>query len=324
MYIETELTLQGNQKAIATPPPRKRHKFEAKVLGRSSFPDTSFAQLTPAQLFEIDCEEDEHEPQTSTPKSRAPAFAKQIDVSNIEQPAARGQQLIDCTTLQQKIDSAVRAALEPVQAQLAEQSKQLGVNELTFTQLRQELTLTQQELSRTQDELARAQQSILHNKFKIQSVEGKQIDQAQKAATPRHQTQVLTSLDVEKMHEFDSSEPSYQLEHSFLSHVKKHAKSRRIFIANVARKMFSTEERARDCNVAGVKNRALLSPTKTRFQKICTYTATHYATEYDSSLATEVRQIIDETNRKFRDDLKKKKSQKLVDDSIIVPQINND
>ena len=93
---------------------------------------------------------------------------------------------------------------------------------------------------------------------------------------------------------------------------------------NLVKKAFSTEERARDCNIAGLKYRALLFPTKTRFQKICTYTATHYATEYDSSLATEVRQIIDETNRKFRDDLKKKKSQKLVDDSIIVPQINND
>ena len=84
------------------------------------------------------------------------------------------------------------------------------------------------------------------------------------------------------------------------------------------------KERARECNVSGKNNRAILSPTKNRFHQICSYTAEQYGTQINEKLATEVRQTIDDTNRKFRSDLRRKKHKTRVAAGQIVSVQNSD
>ena len=71
--------------------------------------------------------------------------------------------------------------------------------------------------------------------------------------------------------------------------------------------MYSIDERAKNVNVAGKQNREMLSPTKIRFKQIGTYTSKMYGCTCDEVLYRDIRVIIDETNRKFRDDLRMRK-----------------
>ena len=67
------------------------------------------------------------------------------------------------------------------------------------------------------------------------------------------------------------------------------------------------DERIRDTNVAGSRNRPPLSPTKTRFRRICNFVSQQYNCPMDAALQSEVRKVIDTTNRRFREDLKLRK-----------------
>ena len=118
---------------------------------------------------------------------------------------------------------------------------------------------------------------------------------------------VLTPQDIKSTHDYDSEHANLNLPHDVVTHMKDFSKSKRIFVANLTRKMFSMEERARDVNVAGSRNRPPLSPLKTRYRRICNYVAQQYNCAMDSSLQTEVRKVIDDTNRRYRDDLKLRK-----------------
>ena len=119
--------------------------------------------------------------------------------------------------------------------------------------------------------------------------------------------EILTPLDVKRVHEYDTEEPRYNFSDETLIKIKRYSRTRRVFAANAARHMFSVQERARDANISGTKNREMLSPQKSRFDRICTYTAKMYDVEVNSQLASEIRVSVDEANRKFREDLKGEK-----------------
>ena len=59
-------------------------------------------------------------------------------------------------------------------------------------------------------------------------------------------------------------------------------------------------ERVRVSNVNWTHDMPQLSPTKERFDKICLYTSQHYSSENNAKHKSEVRRIVNDTNRKFR------------------------
>ena len=118
----------------------------------------------------------------------------------------------------------------------------------------------------------------------------------------------LTPMDIERVHEHDSLTGAHSLAQEEIARTRNSSKSKRMFVANLTRKMFSMEERIRDCNVAGIRNRPPLSPTKTRFERICVYTSQQFGCAMDVALRAEVRKTVDDTNRRYREDLKVRKS----------------
>ena len=130
----------------------------------------------------------------------------------------------------------------------------------------------------------------------------------------------LTSLDCVKLNQHDSHIPCHFLDPDTLENLKLLSKSKRHFISNLCRKMFAMEERIRDCNVAGLKSRAPMSPDKSRYHTIVRYTAQLYQVDKSYQLGVEVRAVIDDTNRKYREEIKRRKSLKIVQESTIALQ----
>ena len=113
--------------------------------------------------------------------------------------------------------------------------------------------------------------------------------------------------DVVIIHDGDTNVPTYHLAEDQLREVKLASQTRRRFIAQLSRMMYSIHERSRNTNVSGRQNREMLSPTKTRYKRIAMYTSQMYGCQCDQALHREIRLIIDETNRRFRDDLRMRK-----------------
>ena len=134
----------------------------------------------------------------------------------------------------------------------------------------------------------------------------------------------LTADDVQKINQYDSESANYTVDPEMLSQMKMFSKSQKVFIGNVARKMFAMNERYKECNVSGLKNRGVLSPTKIRYQRICGYTSTHFNVPIDARLTSEVKRVIDDVNRKFRTELKRRKNDRVVQESRIVERENFD
>ena len=256
-------------------------------------------------MFDFD-EQDSVSPlQASTPKSVHPLPAS----TSTDTELSCLQPSIELSTVQDMIDKAV----QPLRLQLSEHSAQLRES-------KEKLNSAQNELTKTRLDLEEAKKRIFEQEFTIRGIKS-QIESKPPNFIASNDVSI-TPLDVVKIHELDSETPSYELDHETVTKIKSFAKSQKIFISNVTRKMFSIEERARDCNVAGAKDRPLLSPSKTRFEKICAYTAQQYGLDLNGHLACEVRQTIDNTNRKYRDDLRRKKSKKCVEMSQIVAREN--
>ena len=113
--------------------------------------------------------------------------------------------------------------------------------------------------------------------------------------------------DIVRLNDGDTDIPMYHLTDDQLREVKNDSLTRRRFVAQISRMMYSIDERAKNVNVAGKQNREMLSPTKIRFKQIGTYTSQMYGCPCDEVLYRDIRVIIDETNRKFRDDLRMRK-----------------
>ena len=100
---------------------------------------------------------------------------------------------------------------------------------------------------------------------------------------------------------------AHTLSQDDLARIRNFSKSKRIFVENLARKMYTMDERVRECNISGTRNRPPLSPKKARFERICVYTSQHFSCNMDTTLQAEVRKTIDDTNRRYREELKIKK-----------------
>ena len=270
-------------------PAKKRQKKDAKILGKSEFPSSQplSQELTPLQLFEAD--EHSQASECTQHTQRQASFITDVDVAR--SPLCASTPKADSPPHAERSNESLQSNAEPSVPLSA-------VQDLIKVEINEAVKSLRQELFECREQLADSRKDI--NSLQIQA--------AHQSAEISNLNEVsLTALDVVKVHEYDSETPCFHLDVETIQYIKDYSKSRRNFISNVARKMFSMEERARDCNVAGIKNRALLSPQKTRFNKICTYTAEHYGLQRSVQLAAEVRAAIDDTNRKYRDDLKKRK-----------------
>lgn len=211
------------------------------------------------------------------------------------------------------IMSAVENIAEPLRARVsaAERDAQLANSKL-------EPAL--QRITKLESEVLECKTQLNIKDFEIQSLKSKL--EARSESSFIDPDISLTSYDVEKVNEYDSEVPNHTLDPETLTQIKMFSKSRTVFIGNVSRKMYSITERAKDCNVAGQKNRNLLSPSKSRYQRICGYASTQYGVPIDAKLGSEVRRVIDDVNRKFRIELKRRKSKRIVGEGSIVGQEN--
>lgn len=304
-------------------PAKKRQKKDAKILGKSEFPSSQplSQELTPLQLFEAD--EHSQASECTQHTQRQASFITDVDVAR--SPLCASTPKADSPPHAERSNESLQSNAEPsVPLSAVQDLIKVEINEAVKS-LRQELFECREQLADSRKDINSLQIQAAHQSAEISSLKQKLDNRTTAVGSNSNLNEVsLTALDVVKVHEYDSETPCFHLDVETIQYIKDYSKSRRNFISNVARKMFSMEERARDCNVAGIKNRALLSPQKTRFNKICTYTAEHYGLQRSVQLAAEVRAAIDDTNRKYRDDLKKRKIKKNVEPGFLVPVQNND
>ena len=281
--------------AICTPPP-KRKKGEAATLATSNFPGARAAVVaSTSQIYDFDSDE-ESRPQTSTPKARAPS------------PPLPQLSLRDVQRL-------IREAVQPLRDELSQLHAQL--QQKCNCDCKEQLHEAQRDVL----ELQRQQRDL---KFNLQAVEASQANRATKKKADNHANEILTDFDVEKVHQFDSEIPAYHLDQDVLARIKRNSLTTRVVIANLGRQMFSMKERARDCNISGGKNKEMLSPQKSRFEKVCSYASALCNEEATPQFVSQCKVVIDESNRKYREDLKKLKSKKNVNTSSIVEPENSE
>ena len=176
------------------------------------------------------------------------------------------------------------------------------------------LSMCERQLQDVQGRVQTCERNIEMRDQKIRDLEARINDRENADARPKVRPDLseisLTPLDAEKTNEHDTHVAAPVLDVNAVEQIKTFSRTKRIFVANLTRKMYSMEERIRDCNVSGTRNRPSISPTKSRYERICRYTSQHYNCNLDSSLQSEVRKVIDDTNRRFRDDLKIRKFKK--------------
>ena len=83
------------------------------------------------------------------------------------------------------------------------------------------------------------------------------------------------------------------------------------FIRTLARKIFTVYERAPDVNVMGRSHRGCLSPKKRRFDMLCKEARPYLSSRQDErGRMTLIRNVIDTTNRNFREELRQRKGRR--------------
>ena len=323
MFETTELSQEPN--SAPEPPAKKRQKSNgAKVLGISDFPSCSKqAQLeTPLELFTSDNNAGDISPHASTPISTraaplefvTPAAAANVNTQNVSMEEMRqfvhsalhDRSMRDEDKHEHRYQRLSRRCNE-YETRLLACEKIINDNTKEITELKAELKTAQQDNAELRATLA--QQINRPGALKVR---------------PDLSDISLTPFDVESTHEYDSNVPKQVVSPEKINKIRAFSKTRRIFIANIARQMFSMEERVRESNIAGAKNRPSLSPAKSRFQTICYYTSQQYNCAMDAALQSDVRKTIDETNRRFRDDLKIRKYKRTAAAGAIVPMNNDD
>ena len=309
MYIlENDFEERMQKKRKATPIPRKRLKFEAQVLGMSDLLNASCNQVpqTPLDMFIADESSYGMPCSTSTPKSPARALPLHAAANTLN--VGTDEPNVPISTVQQLLKLEVDKQLQPLSQRIEqlEQQERVSKNQLKLLQER----IVQLERDVISSDAAVALQKAEVNNLK-QAAARKQNDVTNVKTVP------LTPLDCQKLHLYDSEFSSYHLDQQVLEDIRLHSNSKRHFISNMCRKMFSMEERIRDCNVAGIKTRAPMSPSRSRYGRIILYTSQQYQVPHNHELAKEVRNVIDDTNRKYREELKKRKNAKIVQESLI-------
>ena len=123
----------------------------------------------------------------------------------------------------------------------------------------------------------------------------------------------LSDDDIVSIHPYDSETGMQTLSQDEIVKIRNFSRTQRIFEANLTRRMFSMHERAKDCNVSGVRGKVPLSPTFRRYEMICFYTAQQYSCTMDNNLQAAVRRTIDCTNRRYHDKLINRKQNQPVE-----------
>ena len=225
---------------------------------------------------------------------------------------------MDNQSILQRLEALERSAnardeiLQGYEEDLRDRERRLLECERQISERDARITRSEQQLRDYEQRLSRCEEQIRSRDRRIRDCEEQLRDRTVTArARPRPRPDIsdvqLIPMDIERTHDSDSQIGAHTLAHEEVARIRNFSKSKRIFVANLTRKMFSMEERIRDCNVAGIRNRPPLSPTKTRFERICMYTAQQFNCNLDSVLQGEVRKTIDDTNRRYREDLKLRK-----------------
>lgn len=278
------------------PPLPKRQKTNAAtVLGSSDFPSAKVSTdnpQTPLDLF-IANEEDTSFTRvlTSTPNHEDQADPPTEVIDNLRREMS--------DTIERRIQAAVTAIEQNYE-------HRLNACQRRIANLERQLRERDQRSSDEIDHRFEQFRQRIHDLE--QSAQNAVAERPRAPPRPGNLSAIiLRPQDVSPIHDYDSEHPQFNLTQDVVSQIKDFSKTKRIFISNLARKMFSMEERVRDTNVAGSHKRPPLSPTKTRYRRICNFVSQQYNCAMDSALQSEVRKAIDSTNRRFRDDLKLRK-----------------
>ena len=283
------------------PPSKKRPRNSpAYVLGTSDFPSTSIIsdlndvseRPNNRSVFEqldnsIAPIESDTDPSLANVNAEAPSPGISPGINNAERIDDRIREIVEVRSreIENAIIGRVRDEIDRTVAARV-QEVEVGFN-LTIDRLRQRIVDLESERQLAPPPPPRGRSPIPYH-MNLAEIE-------------------LSPDDVQSTHDHDSLMPNYTLSQDVVTSIKEFSRSRRIFIANITRKMFSMQERAQDANTAGSKNRPALSPTKSRYRRICFYTAQQYNIPRDETLQSEVRKTMDDTNRRYRDDLKVRK-----------------
>ena len=300
------------------------------MLGVSEFPISCCPEKdheTPLQLFDADerAQINSSRPQASTPRGSSAAelhFNTPGSYAPPSPPTLSPHKLsiedvkrIVQETLQDNLRHAADKQIQENQ-QLAQRVHECKAQLITH---KNELADSNRHINDLEGQIQQQQREITELRAAIAQQDSKTVLKVR----PDLSDVSLTQLDVESTHEYDSIVPKQTLSPDRINRIRNFSKTKRIFVANVARQMYSMEERVRDCNVSGGKSRPSISPAKSRFQTICYYTSEQYGCPMDANLQRDVTKTIDDTNRRFRDDLKIRKYKRNSVEGTIV-QINND
>ena len=283
---------------------KKKKATEAKVLGISEFPNTSCVDSvheSPLQLFEANelGQQEVINPHASTPRcNQLPDLEFTTPAPRVETPPPTlTPHTLSVADVKLIVDEKLRSVDKPdrdyqqlvrrvIECETRQQTYQNDVNR-RITQLEVQLQARENEIAELKAS-AQASRTVLKVRPDLSDI-------------------TLTQLDAERVHEYDSEVPKQALSPDRLTKIHTFSNTKRIFVANVARQMYSMEERVRDCNISGAKNRPALSPAKSRFHSICYYTSEKYNCPNNAILQRDVTRTIDDTNRRYRDDLKIRK-----------------
>lgn len=315
VLTEAQRQLCAQLDAQVREPPKKRPKTtSAALLGVSEFPECESISNSVDALLDDTCVESEFPreaaelPLVSTPVN--PTTRPPPVEFNTPEPSVHKA----CIS-HDKIREIMRECLLESERKNTEKWLKYEQNVIQLQhqnlEYKQRLLQCEQKIQDQEGRVRQCEEQIQIRDEKIRDLEEQIANRENAPGKPKIRPDLsdikLTALDIEKTNEHDTNAPSPTLTPEETIKVKTFARSKRIFVANLTRKMYSMEERIRDCNVSGTRNRPAISPTKTRYERICRYTAQQYNCNLDASLQTDVRKTIDDTNRRFRDDLKIRK-----------------
>ena len=287
-------------------PVRKRAKTtHATSLALSSFPTPSFSPpeaLTP-QMF------DEEIPET--PMSRIVNALLPMDTSPTQDSDISMPQDLNHTILQRlgDLEQAVKEQRDRFEREIGERDARIAEFEREIRIRDDRLDTCERELRENQQKVDRLEAQI-HARDQAQDVapalpplERQRQPRLDMPRAPPRPNVELTPEDIVSTHPYDSEVGAQTLAQDEIVKIRNFSRTQRIFEANLTRRMYSMHERAQDCNVSGVRGKPPLSPTFRRYEQICFYSAQQYNCNMDVSLQTTIRKNIDNTNRRFRENL---------------------
>ena len=169
---------------------------------------------------------------------------------------------------------------------------------------------TQQRISTLERGLERAYGEIAQLREELTAVKNenrRQRDRVVHLRPPNLNDIQLLPIDIIPLQEGDTEVAKHHLSDDELITMRQSVQTKRRFIAQATRRMYSIYERAANVNVSGKFQREMLSPTKARFRRIASYAAHQYNVLNNEEHLRFVRTVIDETNRRYREELRLRK-----------------